>query len=146
MKGKGRGRGRREECREKRKKKNGNPPTQPIRRTDQRFQLPNNLPFIPTRKRAHNTGHRPRISGTIVRPAYRINDTTAHEIRVAVAEQERAGGLVHGVVLGEVADKGCGEERGDVGVVHYVRCSVAVDFVGVDVAVGGVGDDAVLCD
>ena len=81
-----------------------------------------------------------------MRPAYRIDDATAHEIRVAVAEQERAGGLVDGVGLGEVADQGRGEERGDVGVVHYVRCAVAVDFVGVDVAVGGVGDDAVVGD
>ena len=81
-----------------------------------------------------------------MRPPYRINDATAHEIRVAVAEQERAGGLVDGVVWGEVADQGRGEERGDVGVVHDGRCAVAVDFVGVDVAVGGVGDDAVVCD
>ncbi len=76
----------------------------------------------------------------------RADDVPAHEIGVVGAQREGAGGLVDGVVLGEVAEEGGGEEGGDVGVVHDVRCAVAVDFVGVDGAVDGVGDDAVGCD
>lgn len=131
------------------RKRNNLSLTQPIRRTDQPLQLPYNLPLIPTRKHAHDTRHRPRIPGPIVRPAHSANDRAAHEIGVVIAQQERASCLVNGIGLVEVADERGREEGRDVGVVHYVSASVAVDFVGVDGGGGvveGVGDDAVFCD
>ena len=77
-------------------------------------------------------------------PTDSVDDGAAHEIGVGVGtEQECAGCLVDGVVLGEVADEGRGEEGGDVGIVHDVAAAVAVDFVRVDGAVDGVGDDSV---
>ena len=129
---------------EKRKNIASRPPTKTIRRRHQLLQRTGHLPVIPARKDAHDTRHRPGEPGTVVGPTDSVDDGAAHEIRVGVGtEQECAGGLVDGVVLGEVADEGRGEEGGDVGVVHDVASAVAVDFVGVDGAVDGVGDDSV---
>ena len=43
-----------------------------------------------------------------MRPPDRVDDIPTHEIGVVGAQHERAGGLVDGVVLGEVADEGGG--------------------------------------
>ena len=47
--------------------------------------------------------------------------------------------------MAEVAEEGGTEQAGYVGVVHDVAAAVAVDFIGVDGAIDGVGDDAVGC-
>lgn len=56
--------------------------TQPIRRPDQPLQLPHNLPLVLAREHAHDTRHRPRVTGPVVRPAHGANDGAAHEIRI----------------------------------------------------------------
>ena len=73
-----------------------------------------------------------------MRAADRVDDGTAHEVGVVGGEKEVAGREV-GWVVGISEERG-GEEGGDVGVVHYIRGAVAVDFVSVDVVAADGGD------
>ena len=52
----------------------------------------------------------------------RIDDRTAHEVRVVFAEDELAGVLVNTVRHIKVAKKRGAEQTGDIGVVHEIAC------------------------
>ena len=50
----------------------------------------------------------------------RVDDGTTHKIGVIFAENQLSCVLIHVIVLVEVAEKGGAEQRGDIGIVHYV--------------------------
>lgn len=78
-----------------------------------------------------------------MRATNRIDDGSAHEIRVVGAEDEGPRGLVDGVVGVEVGEERGGQQARDVGVVHEVAGAVAINFVGVENAMDRVVDNAV---
>ena len=65
-------------------------------------------------------------------------------VRIIPAQNLASRVLVDGVAQRRIAEVREGEERGDVGVVHEEGGAVAVDFVGVYFAIGGVRNYSVL--
>ena len=121
--------------------------SQPIRTAHNLPQRHLNLRIIIARENPHHARHRPRIPGPLVRTTHSIDNRPPHKVRVVGAEDDGSGGLVDGVADVEVAEKGGGEEGGDVGVVHDVRGAEAINLVGVDLLAScGEGNDAVLFD
>ena len=67
-----------------------------------------------------------------------VDDGAAHEVRIFGAQENATSSLIGGVCSLDAATNGRAEQGGDVGVVHRVDRAVAVDFEGVDAAMGWV--------
>ena len=88
-----------------------------IRRRHQLLQPAHDLGVVVRRDQLHDQAHGPRGAGPDVRAARGVEHRPVHIVGVAGAEDELARVLVRLVVPREVAQHGCTQEAGDVGVV-----------------------------
>lgn len=91
--------------------------SQTIRTTHNLLQLLNDLLVIGAGENSHDHGHRPRVAGSVMGPTDGGKHWADHVVGVLGGEDQGARGLVDGIVGGEVAEEGEGEEGGDIGVV-----------------------------
>lgn len=107
-------------------------------------QASEDLVVVVARHGLHEHAHGPRALEADVRAADAAEGVSGEVVRVALLGQDHASCvLVGGVVGGDEAEEREGEEGREICVVHEDAGAVAVDFKGEDLAVVGVGYDAV---